>query len=113
MAFQVLFLLVVTTLVYKMSAENRRTYSGMILRKTLLILIAEKKYYHKDTQSPALLDWQHYISLTNRKWAIDQLILPSRDLQREFVIDVRPCNAVFYSIDYSDMDKSHPVVVDT
>jgi chloride channel 7 len=88
--------------VYKMSAENRRTYSGMILRKTLLILIAEKKYYHKDTQSPALLDWQHYISLTNRKWAIDQLILPSRDLQREFVIDVRPY-----------MDKSHPVVVDT
>jgi len=91
--------------VYRTNSDAKpRTYSGLVLKKNLIILLAEKKYNHHDLPTPQMLDWQHYISMSNRKWQLKEIadMLPPRDQWKEYVIDLKPY-----------IDRSHPLVVDT
>eukprot|EP01118_Nematostelium_gracile_P020137 TRINITY_DN9666_c0_g2_i2.p1 TRINITY_DN9666_c0_g2~~TRINITY_DN9666_c0_g2_i2.p1 ORF type:complete len:324 (-),score=69.22 TRINITY_DN9666_c0_g2_i2:53-964(-) len=91
--------------VYRSAGENRpKIYSGLILRKHILILLFMKKYYHRDTQSPSMLDWELYVSLMNKKWFLEELLenLPERPSLRDYQMDLKPY-----------IDRSHPLVVDT
>ncbi len=81
--------------------DRPATYRGFILRKQLLILLEKNKFQVKFPASatPALLDYEEYISLLNKKWKLEEIKLPAEAEWKNLILDLGPY-----------MDRSHPLV---
>jgi hypothetical protein len=79
--------------VIKKKSESRtKTYVGFMLRKQLMLLLDQQKYYPKDLpRPPQVIDYGTYIHLMNLKFSEKDLLLPPPSELKDFIVDVTPC----------------------
>jgi CBS domain-containing protein len=91
--------------------ERTRSYHGIILKKQLLILLDRQLFHGTSDSSAGVLDHEYISLLMNHKpIPLEQLKLPSREVQSQLVVDVRPCKTcdkIF--LIFLDMDRSQVV----
>jgi len=86
--------------VRKESEQPKKTYRGLILRKQLLIMIANQEFsYGIDGEVPQTMSYAHYLSMMNRKWDLDNISLPPEESLNRLTLHLN-----------NYMDRSHLVV---